>query len=460
MIGQTLAVTFVFALLALSRRQPGSAVGIVIMSMMLWPEYLRVPMGLAEMSAPRIVAALLLVQSVAKGEHRDIEFRNVDTLIFAIWVWTILATILAHAEFTQTTQMIGRGLDTVLMYFVARIRIRTAADVRGLFAGLAVAAIAMCLVGVTESVTSRSPYSSMFGYRLWQGLGFEKDDEYRLGLLRAKASTGTHIFFGMAMMVIFGMLWAARGYTRSRLSSGCAMIAAALAGLSSMSSGPWMGLLLVIVLNGFAGRVAMIRPAIYSIICLALVMEALSHRHFYHLIDYLALDAETAWYRTRLLEVGLSQWRDFWLVGVGSNWPHHWAAKVDGRDHIDVVNHFLMLALYGGFPAAIMYISTHVIGIRLASQAWRETMDSNRRKWLFGLGATVIALDFSSMSVGLFGPVLLLSHVLLGSLISAATAWRVDEEPENPREEELHLFGRDSGPFPDGSPNSHPIFCS
>lgn len=429
MIGQTLAVTLFFGLLALSRRQGGGALGVVIMSMMLWPEYLRVPMGLAEMSAPRIVALLLILKSIMKGDSRTINFQRIDFFVFAIWGWTVIATILANADSSQVSQMIGRGLDTALMYFLARALTRTPEDVRKLFAGLAVVAVVMGSVGIIESVTSRSPYSAMVDYRVWHWI--DKDDEYRLGFLRAKASTSTHIYFGMAMMVILGMLWACRGLVKSRWLFSLATAAAFMGGLSSMSSGPWMGCVLVIVLNGFANRISWIRPSIKAIVILAVGLEVLSNRHFYNLIDYLALDPHTAWYRTRLLEVAFSQWQDFWIVGVGSTWPHHWAELLDGRAHIDVVNHFLIVALYGGFPATIMYISTHVIGIRLAANAWRNTTDDGLRKWLFALSATLIALDFSSMSVGLFGPVLLLSHVLLGMLVSSSVAWRGIAVPNN-----------------------------
>jgi hypothetical protein len=42
---------------------------------------------------------------------------------------------------------------------------------------------------------------------------------------------------------------------------------------------------------------------------------------------------------------------------------------------------------------------------------------------VFGLSATIIALDLSGLSVGLFGPALLLSHIILGCMVSAATDW-------------------------------------
>lgn len=45
MIQQRAFALALFLLVAFSRRTAGGAVGVVIASMMLWPEYLRIPMG-------------------------------------------------------------------------------------------------------------------------------------------------------------------------------------------------------------------------------------------------------------------------------------------------------------------------------------------------------------------------------------------------------------------------------
>lgn len=426
MIPQTAAVLVVFLMIALSRRSAGAAVGVVIASMMLWPEYLRIPMGLAAMSVPRLVAAALLIKFMGKGLHRRINFGKIDTMVLLIWIWSILATAFAGANAPQQTEIIGKGFDTVLMYFIARIAIRSPEDLRGLYVGLAISAVVMSVVGAVESTTVQSPYSSMSGYRIWTS-EFEKGEEFRYGFLRAKGSTSTHIYFGMAMMVILGMLWALRDYAGKKFFNIVSIPAAVIASMSSMSSGPWLGCILLFVMNSFARRVSLIRPAVNLIALAFVAMELLSNRHFYNLIDYIALDPATAWYRTRLMEVAVSQWRDFWIVGVGSDWPHHWAALIDGRNHIDVVNHFIIVALSGGFPAMIMYVATHVIAIRTVIRAWRGDPDMERRSLLFGLAVTLVALDFSSMSVGLYGPVLLLSHLLLGCILSSAVDWQGQE---------------------------------
>jgi len=421
-VPQTVAVLAFFLLVTLSRRTAGGAVGVIIASMMLWPEYLRVPMGLAAMSVPRLVAIALLIKFVVKGRHRQIHFGKIDKLMIWIWVWCVLATAFAGADSAQQVYILGRGLDTTLMYFVARIAIRGPEDLRGMYIGLSISAIAMSIVGAVETMTAQTPYSSMLGYLTWT-TDIDKGDEYRYGFLRAKGSTSTHIYFGMAMMVILGMLWALREYAGMAIVKIVSIPAAVIACMSSMSSGPWLGVIQLFVMNSFARKASLIRPTLYLIVLACIAMELLSNRHFYNLIDYIALDPHTAWYRTRLLEVAVSQWSDYWIIGVGSKWPHHWAALVDGRLHIDVVNHFVLVALYGGIPAAFMYISTHVIAVKMVIGVWENDTDNTRRKMLFSLAATLMALDFSSLSVGLFGPVLLLSNILLGSIVSIAVAW-------------------------------------
>lgn len=432
MIGATLGLAALFALLALTRRHAGAALGILIMSMLLWPEFLRIPLGLVQMSVPRFVALFLLIKFMAQGRHRRINFGKVDVLVILIWVWTVLASMAAGAEFSQVSQMIGRGLDTVLMYFVARMALTSPADVKSLYWGLALTALAMCAAGVYEAITWHSPYHKFSGGALRN----EGYSEIRYGMLRAQASTMVSIYFGMAMMLVTGLLWSIRGYMDSAFTHRIVILAAVIATLSSLSSGPWLALFMLIGMNLLYRRPSLIKPGIYALIILAVVLELASNRHFYNLIDYLALDKQTAWYRTRLLEVAVSRLNDFWLVGVGTDWPHHWATMIDGRLYIDVVNNFLIIALYGGLPALFMYVAAHVIAIKRTVRAFRDDADIPRRKLLFGLGAMLVALDVSSMSVGLYGPALLLSYIMLGLMVSASTAWPAreavlqDDEPE------------------------------
>jgi hypothetical protein len=410
----TLAVAAIFSLLAVTQRNAGVAFGLLVMSVLIWPEFLRVPIAIIQMSVPRFVAIVLLFKYVAGGRGRTNGRSDVDRLVLSVWVWTVVASVLAGAEFSQTSQMIGRGLDTVLMYYVARMALSTDADMKGFYRVLAATAMLMCVLGVYEAITWKSPYHRFVDV----AARIQGYSEIRFGMLRAQGSAQNSIYFGLAMSVILGMVWSFRGYTVSRTIGHLIALSALMAALSSLSSGPWLAVAALAVFNFYYQKVHWIKPTLWLLLVLATIVEVASNRHFYQLIDYLALDPHTAWYRTRLLEIAVSQWRDYWLVGVGSDWPHHWAGLLDGRQYIDVVNNFVIIALYGGAPALVLFVSGHVVAIKMAVKRLNGEIKVERRMIVFGLAATLLAIDFASLSVGLFGPSLLLSHIVLGLLVS------------------------------------------
>jgi len=421
MVGITTFVTIALGVLALAVR-PGVALGILIVSMLIWPEFLRIPMGLAAMSAPRLIAIALLIRFIFQGRHVNMNVCSVDYMVFLIWLWTVIATMLSGATSAKVNEMIGYGFDTVLMYFVARLAIRSMQDVAGMAWPLFGIAAWMCIVGWQEAITTQSPYVGLDAYRTWVWIA--KEPEFRLGMMRAKASTSVHIYFGMAMMLIAGIAWAMRSNPRVRKISTLTAAFAAVGGLASMSSGPWLAIVTLIICNMYILRPKMIKPTLYVMLGVAIFLELASNRHFYHLIDYLALNSSTAWYRTRLIEVAVAQWRDYWIVGANGIDINYWGGLLDGRRHIDLVNHFLIVAVNGGIPAFLMYVFSHVNAVRYAAQARKKSKDPFRRRLIFCLISTLIALDISIMSVGLFEQPLILSNILLGLIVSAAKGWK------------------------------------
>ncbi|MGO1499879.1 MAG: O-antigen ligase family protein [Marinobacter sp.] len=428
----TALVAVLFVLLAVTRRHGGAALGVLIAAMLLWPEAWRIPLGLLQMSVPRLVAVVLLVQFLITGQHARLRFSRIDGLVILIWVWTVFANVAVGAEFSQVSEMIGRGFDTALMYFVARLALLDTKDLPSMMPGLVATAVIMAATGIYEAISFTSPFHDVLASRLQDGLSWRDGyDTSRLGLMRARGSTSVSIFFGMAMVVVVGFLIATRGYALRKTLHWLALLAGLLAVLSTLSSGPWLAVFILIGLQVYEKRAQWIKPSLQLALVLVIAAEIASNRHFYELIDHLALNSDTAWYRTRLIEVAVSQWRDYWLLGVGSNWPNHWATLVDGRGHIDVVNHFITVALNGGLPAMVMYILSHVFVMAAVIKSWQAANDAVYRSVLFALASTLLVLDLSSMSVGLFGPPLLLSHILLGAMASVSN-WDVRPHQNRP----------------------------
>ena len=426
MSNTTIIIALVLSFIALKKRSAYAVIGILMFSALAWPESLRVPIGPIQMSAPRFIALLLLIKYAVNKDYSLPKFKKVDYFVLMIWIWTVFASIVNGSEFSHITQMIGRGLDTILMYYVARTAISNDDKITDTFFWFTLTAVLMAVMGAYESIKWTSPYYSLIG-------GYDRVygyNEIRFGFLRASVSTGVSIYFGMSMLIITGIIWSLRGYMKSNFIYLVTFTASTIATLTSLSSGPWLGLFMFGFLLIYYKHTNLLKPTLFLLLFLAIILELSSNRHFYNLIDYLAIDKRTAWYRTRLLEVAFSQWKDYWLFGYATM-PNYWAQMLDGRRHIDVVNNFIVIAIYGGFPAMIMYIYTHAIAIKNIKNAF-AVGDTSKRRLVFGLGITLVTLDISSMSVGLYSSVLILSYLLLGMIIGVTDSKQTEVSPAKP----------------------------
>jgi hypothetical protein len=294
-------------------------------------------------------------------------------------------------------------------------------DLRGLGGWLIFVAAIVGLLAIVETTTTFSPYSGAYVFRPWSAFGSSDAAQFRYGFLRARGSTSIHIYFGLSLMLVTGMLWSI-GKRFAPRGSRPAILLGTLGTLSSMSSGPWIACGMMFMLGLFRTKRSLIRPTIYLVILLAILLEVASNRHFYNLIDYFVLDVANAWYRSRLVEIATSHLSEFWLIGVGSNWPIHWGIQLDNRESIDVVNQFLIVALNGGLPAMFLYIATQYLAISYVITFWNSG-DGPLRIVAFNLACVLLATNFASMTTNLFGPPMLLSYVLL-ALVVAVTQMR------------------------------------
>ncbi|MEZ6171869.1 MAG: hypothetical protein R3B58_02715 [Phycisphaerales bacterium] len=415
MVGPTIAIAALFSLCAVIVR-PGAAAGLIVASLLIWPEYLRIPMGPIQMSATRIVACVVLMRLLFSGRQELVKWSWPDALIILHYLWNIVAAVTTNAEPDFRNEMIGRAFDTVIIYFAARLAFTTLADLRSLIFPLALCAVTLGILGAMEALTSRSPYQTLIRYHTW--IWVVKDPDYRLGMLRAFGSASHPIYFGIMMSMLTGILWALRPYAKSKQLHLCFILFALIGCLSSLSSGPMMGLVSLIILCSFYYFPSLIYPALGCLIAASVFVEFASTRHFYNLIDYLALNKGTSWYRTRLLEVAWANLGEYWAVGVGSNFPHHWGQQIDTRQHVDVVNNFIIVALNGGLLGLALYCGSAIGSIRNAIRCYKQSTSKSHRVTSFCLACTVIAILVASMSVGLFGGQMIMYYFLIAMTMS------------------------------------------
>jgi hypothetical protein len=403
--------------------RPGAGLAVLIAVTLLWPEYVRVPMGIAQMSAPRFVAIALVLRHASRwGKLRQ---HPVDWLVLAGYLLSVLSVIAEGASTRLITSTIGRFLDTVLIYAAARLCLATYEDVKAMRWPLVITSFGIALMSCAEAVSKewifKEFYFSAGNADVTIGEGRGGVGQTRWGMLRAQLATLHPIYFGVAMTVVMGFTLALR---RSLPSwAWLATVLAAAAGVFfSLSSGPWTAALILLLLLPFARLTWLIKPSLglFALLCAAL--EVLSNRHFYYLICYIGLSGETAWYRVRLLEVAAHYLPEYWLFGYGDKSWEYWGLAIDGRYFIDCVNNYIFIAAMYGVATMGCYLLAKIIVLWSIAKGWKK-LDRERRWVVFSLAASVMAIALAECSVSIFGPALILNAVLLGATVSATRWW-------------------------------------
>ncbi len=400
--------------------RPGVGLGVLIAVTLLWPEYVRVPMGIAQMSAPRFVAIALVLRHM--GRWTRLHQHPADWLVLAGYLLSVVAVLAEGASSRLITSTVGRFLDTVLLYAAARLCLVTFDDLKAMRWPLVVTAFGVGAMAGIESVSKSFLFGSYYfgagNGEISIGEGRGGVGQMRWGMMRAQVTTAHPIYFGVAMTIVTGFTLAMRRALPPSLWWGT--VAAAAAGVFfSLSSGAWTAAMLLVLFLPFARWAWMLKPAMGGFVLLCIATEFLSSRHFYYLICYIGLSNDTAWYRVKLLEVAAHYLPDYWLFGYGDRSWEHWGLSIDGRFFIDCVNNYIFIAAMNGLVTMLCYLLAKVLVVWGIAKAWKKL--DRERKWVaFALAATVVAVALAECSVSVFGPALILNAVLLGATASAS----------------------------------------
>ena len=415
-------VTFAVALLGIalvSVLRPGRAMAVVVGAMLLYADYLRIPMGLAQMSASRLVALALLARMLFRPERGEFRWCWADGIVVAIYFWNLFANVMSDAGQERMVFLVGNGLDTALIYFCARLALGRLEHRRDMVVPVCWMLIWLGFWGFVESFTSYTIYEKFRQYHAWRWM--DKGLQYRellgIRLLRAEGSASHSIYFGVSMFCLMALLISfasLRRYSRLTLVA----IGFGLAGIvSSLSSGPQLSTTVFFGIGLLYFRPHWIKAGLIGVVVLGVLAEIASNRHFYHLVDYINIAGGGSFYRNRLLEVAVRFLPEYWLFGYGGpeNHPHHWGPEIDGRRHVDVVNHYVLLAIYSGVTAPILYLIAQALVLRQAVVTWRVA-GLRVRRMAFLQAAALIGVALGCLAVSLFAPAIGLIYLLMGTM--------------------------------------------
>ncbi len=415
MVPVTLVVMCVGVLLVL-KSPPTRALGWLAASCLLYPEYLRVPLGLLQLSCPRLMATVLLIKLWATGTGK-FEWRLPDYLVLTIWTWDLFANLIAGAPTHVLTNFGGIFLDTVLMYFASRRVFTNRGSYSELLLPISITALIAGALGVQEAFTGNSPLRALYQYHTW--VWIRKEDMYRFGLMRAQGATAHAIYYGISMLVIVGFLVSLRprdNFKQSLLWQ-ASILVGMLGVLMSLSSGPVTALGAFVVFLSFHKFPGLIKPAILVAFATAFVLQLVSNRSVFYLVSYLDPIGGGSWYRAALMEVALQMLPEYWLFGTGGVRPDHWGEFIDTREHVDLVNNYIIQMVRGGVPSLLLFVTCVSYIISSVVKQFRRA-SGEFRFILFSLTACYLAVLLSGVSCGLFGSSNIFAHILLGALAS------------------------------------------
>jgi len=385
---------------------------IAYIAVLVWyPDDLSVQVGTLNFPVGRIVIlALYLNLFVRTNLPRKFKLIWPDRLVIACFICNVLAGAYTMPNVTQLLEnQSGRFFDMALPYFAVRLIITDRQKYILLLKGVLCVAAILAIPSFYQSITDRNPLS--FGASYLTRLAGR-----RYGFARAYATFGNSIqlgvFFAMSGGVCAGLLRSVRERIwLYRIEVGLTLLGV----FSTMSSGSLLAAIAIIFFIAFYRYRRYWKEAVITLVIMCTVVEVVSNRHFFEVIDRFALNPRTAWYRARLIEVALFEggMSGHWLTGYGLADPG-WSKKIDGRGHTDMVNHYLLILSEFGLVGFIPFCGLIITAVKkLFERFWLLHRECDI--WsVWCLASVLFGVLVTLNSVSIFPPCRNFFYIILG----------------------------------------------
>ncbi|MHC4738324.1 MAG: O-antigen ligase family protein [Planctomycetota bacterium] len=344
------------------------------------------------------------------------KFLWLDKLIIIYFAAQILAgATTAWSMMSFLENRAGAVFDMVLPYFAVRMIVISQKDYLLLLKSILVISTPLAIIGFYQCLTGDNPLGFLKKYHAWRSDGVYRPI-LRHGFYRANVTFSMSIMYGL-FFAMFGPACAGILAYIKKYKMLC-WISIGLMGVgifSSMSSGPMLAALLAISFIIFFSYRKYWKLAMVVIILTCVSVEIISNRHFYDVLGGFTLNPRTAWYRSKLIDVALFEggMSGHWLTGYGFADPG-WGFRIDGRDHTDSVNHYLLILHRFGLIGLLPFLAINVVVIKKLVDAYKSSI-LNSDKWLvWCLSAAFFGLAGAFMSVSLFGQPTTIFYMMIG----------------------------------------------
>lgn len=366
----------------------------------------------------RVVGFLAMLVVVRSIIGRRFPFRKSELIFYFAASWMIVSFVVYYGPIEGFPRSLALVIDVVFPYMIARNSVRTLTDLRVcliIFApGALISGISMAIESISHRPFVRPLASSIFSPlpRYEGGVAVEQYDkarEIRLGLLRATGPFSHPILAGVFM----GSLWMLYASSGLRGRPKIAGIIAGCLAVFSLSTAGFLALFLGFAMTAYDRVQKFVqflnwRAGVVAVAVFSLVIELASTKGIAGLAGRIALDGQTAYYRTLIWEYGLkSVFKHPWF-GIGFDPFERLSWMVSSVDA-----YWLALAIRHGVPTALGFLASTVLAIYLLSiRAWRAEDETDRRTYV-ALAGTLFAIAFLAFTVALFGGIVAWFFALL-----------------------------------------------
>ena len=400
--------------------KPAKALCVYLSILMLWPTYLVIQIATLDISAGRIVVLFLLLRCVLTPRIiQQFRISKLDFMMMFFVIVNIVAPILAGAEVvSHLIASSGTVMDTFFAYLAARFCIHTKKDFIFLAKSIALILLPLSLLGLGETFLNYQLYMPLMKYRPW-GLPGRGIIEPRFGLTRAIGPSGHAILFGATFAIFIPWIYSLRHESGFwRWGSYCLTFFAVAGVFSSLSSGPWVMLIMILICLWFERHSKLLKPVLWSMGIGACLISILSNRRFYHVIsDYANPLGGSAYHRARLIDCAIESFNEWCFFGYGLRDPG-WGHSL-GMAWTDITNHFIFIAVQSGLPGLLLFVGLLTGLLVKLIKMYRIQGRTDIRSVYWSFCTILVVLFITLNSCTFFSQIRTFLYIVLGVLVSA-----------------------------------------
>ena len=318
----TIVFMAIMAILVFAPKRTTAAIAVLSVCIFM-PMAQRVVVGGLDFPMSRLIAIMVALRVLIKGEHRSFAMGKLDRLVL-YWVLSGSVVGVLRVGMSGVVPSLGHSFDVLASYLIVRILVRTPGEVLSVWKQVAWIVIVLSPLLFYEMQTRHN----LFGVFTYEGVDIAP---VRNGKVRARGPISHPILagtFGAVVIPVFIGIF--RGQKKSRGLMAVACVAGTIVAVASGSSGPlitWGVGLFGWMLWVLRER---IRAILWAMVAIAVVLHLVREKPVWHLISAtIELHGRHRW-PSLLLDrcvhqtfsrMGACRYRQHYELGMGS--PRH-----------------------------------------------------------------------------------------------------------------------------------------